>query len=116
MRVYKYPAGMLDKIHVCSNCGCKVKLNSRDIGKITLVDDIGSVFVECPICKNTINVLEHNKLTEQIYDSIFKVIKDKAQEIKQLNEGEIKDSLKELVDNLYNDILDGRKDIDGKGV
>lgn len=116
MRICKYPEGILNKQHLCLNCGCKIKLNPRDIGKNTISDNAGSVFVECPVCKNSINILKENSLVDSIYEDITGIIKLKAREIKHLEEGEVKDSLKEFADDLYNKILEGRNNIDGKGI
>lgn len=115
MRICKYPEGLLNKTHICSNCGCKLKLSPRDLGIISATNN-GDVFIDCPICKNSILLLSEGCFTDAIYENITEIIKEKAKEIKHLNEGEVKDSLKDFADDLYNKILEGRDKIDGKGI
>ena len=109
MRIVRYPKGIIGVTHVCDNCNCKFTINKRDINEKLQITCDGELFVECPVCENRISVSKLETPYEEVFDTIENILRNKAENIKSLNNGVVKDGLKEFVDDLYNSILEERE-------
>lgn len=104
MIIKKYPDVINTQIH-CEGCGCIFVLSKRDTKNIVVEDSEIKTF--CPCCHSKVLINE----SPDLFDIFEGILKDTAEEIKKMPDGNSKENCKTVIDEVYQKLLETKENM-----
>lgn len=105
MVIKKYPDVVNKRIH-CERCGCVFTLSRRDVKKFIFVED-DEIKTSCPCCHSDVYIDD----SPELFDVFEEILKDTAEEVKKMPDGNSKENCKVLIDGIYQKILETKENM-----
>lgn len=114
MRIIKYPKGIINNAFECSNCGTVFVIEKRDMCNNNTVGvlfgaDETFTSVKCPCCGTYSKAERVEHVADQIYNSVVDILKDVAEDVKEMDDKQLRAEVATIVDKVYSEIEEGRK-------
>ena len=107
MKIKRYPEDVLGKDFECKECGAIFSLDKKDFTDHYAVNtETHKPAVFCPCCGSPTELEDVKLASERIFDSIESSLRGVAEDIKIMDDSQLRAELAAQLDEIYNLVLD----------